>query len=47
MREISAESAALLLSLLDQVTLSGADPDLEVKATAVATARRELTADHA
>ncbi len=43
MRTVSDESARLLLQLLDQVTLSGAQPDLEEAAVLVAQARRELT----
>lgn len=39
---MTREVQNLLLSLLDQVTLSGSDPDLEVKAALVAQARREL-----
>lgn len=39
------ETRDLLLHLLDAVTLSGADPDLQEKAERIANARAELTAD--
>ncbi len=42
MPTVSDESARLLLQLLDQVTLSGSQPDLEEAAALVAQARREL-----
>lgn len=41
---MSDDVVTLLLSLLDQAVLSGADPDIEKKAATIAKARQELKA---
>lgn len=40
---LSSETLELCLGLLGQVTLSAADPDIELKVTAIVRARTELT----